>query len=357
MTESNTLWNLIVDAANRSKNCPETHVQAEWVDIFHEIFGYSKLFGEIKEQEKIIIGSHERTIPDILITQNGKSLFVVELKCYNMSKQDKYVEQLKSYMKLLDLEIGVLVCNKLYIFCKDTNGEYPYIEIPFEKDNKNGELFVESFSKKNFNTDFIKDFILEDKKKQEETEAVRKALDAICADGESFLKQYLTEKYSEEAVDRVLEEYIVSIQIRSKRVVITTPRPGPTKPEPHPGPKPSRPKMGRYEAKQFLIQHGYSVGTRYTYGSLSEYGIYWYDIDPEMLTYGFDFILDDCKQKKLYLLHIPAKALPEDSVKYKERPVLKVDFKIRHKNNITFIDTNSNIDLSPYFVGEVSYAE
>lgn len=355
MENFNNTWNFIVNAVNNGMSYPETYVQKKWVDILHEILGYSKLFGEIKEQEKIFIGSHERTIPDILITQNGKSLFVVELKCYNMPKQDKYVEQLKSYMKLLDLEIGVLVCNKLYIFCKDTNGEYPYIEIPFEKDNKNGEWFVESFSKKNFNTDFIKDFILEYKKRQEETETVRKALDEICADGEGFLKNYLAEKYSAEAVNCVFEEYKVNIQIKSKYAPIIIDLPAPTRPD-DPGPKFNKPTLTKKEAIELFRKRGYDINPNHTTFASKNQGNYTYWANPNfsLLRQNWYLILNDWPNRTLYLFSIPANSISESELVPRNDQPEKIDMDIYYNDPI-FTDSRSKYKFMKYKIAEINY--
>ncbi len=375
MTEANINWNTIVQTVRDHKNDPETSVQKYWVYILSSIFGYNWLTGEIKEQEKIHMGSLGKVIPDLLISKDGKDEFVVELKCYTFAKQDKFVEQLKSYMKLLELEIGVLICDKLYLFCRD-NGEYPFVEIPFEENNKNGELFVELFNKNNFDKAVIKEFVEEEnmkmlmerkrqeeemrkkleeeRRKQEEISAIRTALYEISADGKNFLKKYFASEFSSDVIEEAFKDIDVYIRVFDKRAVVDQPKPPESvKPKPETGPYPP---LGRYDAREYANQHGYSIGSRYTYASINDAGIYWHDINPNWLIYGFDMIWDDCVQKKLYIVKIPANALPKDLIKYKEKPVLKADFKIKQRGD-DFIDTYSNLNLSRYVVGVLPYGE
>ena len=160
-------WNKIVDHYTENINTPECDIQKAWVDFFADtdFFGYSKFNKEVDDQRSIQIGSTQRVIPDIIIRSNQEQhdLFVVELKRY--SKMEGH-SQLFSYLKLLNLNIGVLVCSKLYIYDYDivnNNDEQAFIEIAFEKDNPDGIKFMELFSKGSFDKENIKQFIRERK--------------------------------------------------------------------------------------------------------------------------------------------------------------------------------------------------
>lgn len=77
-----TKWNKIVDLYNKYQFKSENEIQNLWEQLFAdaELFGYSKIYGEINAHRSIQIGSSGRVIPDIIIKNGEKDLFIVELK-------------------------------------------------------------------------------------------------------------------------------------------------------------------------------------------------------------------------------------------------------------------------------------
>ena len=127
-------WNKIVELHNQYLNSQENLIQMLWESIFAEIFGYSRLYGDIDSHRSIRIGSTERVIPDIIIKNGEKDLFVVELKQHNIFYNSGIERQLLSYLKLLRIQIGVLICQKIYVYKYDPNKndfEQEKIEIEF----------------------------------------------------------------------------------------------------------------------------------------------------------------------------------------------------------------------------------
>ena len=147
----NTKWNNIVNLFTSNNSKPEQTIQILWEKIFSEFFGYSTLLGDIDSQRAIAIGSSQRIIPDIIIKNSNKDLFIVELKQPQLQSGN---EQLLSYLKLLKIEIGVLICNKLFLYYFDYNkpdNEQLFVEISFTENNPDGIKFLELFQKTNFN--------------------------------------------------------------------------------------------------------------------------------------------------------------------------------------------------------------
>ena len=108
-------WNFLIEYYNKNQTAPEKIIQQDWENLFAEIFGYSKLLKEVDAHRTMQIGATSRVIPDIIIrsTQENRDLFVVELKQHTILTG---YEQLFSYLKLLKVDIGILICNKLYIY-------------------------------------------------------------------------------------------------------------------------------------------------------------------------------------------------------------------------------------------------
>lgn len=115
---SKEIWNYLVDHYNGNFWTNEEIIQRDWESFFAdaELFRYSKIKGEVDSHRTLQIGSYERVIPDIILKKGGNDLFVVELKKYSLHFSKEREAQLFSYLKLLHISIGVLVCDKIYIY-------------------------------------------------------------------------------------------------------------------------------------------------------------------------------------------------------------------------------------------------
>lgn len=132
-------WNEIVKLYNNNYDRKEEFIQKLWESIFPEYFDYSRLKNEINTHRSIRLGSTERIIPDIILRKDNKDLFVVELKQFNTQLNYQYERQLFSYLKQIKCNIGILICNKIYIYDYDytkEDSEQDKYEITFENDIK-----------------------------------------------------------------------------------------------------------------------------------------------------------------------------------------------------------------------------
>lgn len=231
-------WNLIVSNIQKKFTAKETEVQQLWENFFADanLFGYSRFSGEIDSQRNIHIGSYERTIPDIVIkeTISKKDLFVVELKQHNLSLDTKYKEQLFSYMRLLRLNVGILVCNKIYLFVLDYDNNETSMEITFTKDNPNGSKFIELFSRGNFNENLVKQFIEKNKEIKKHIQEIRNDLQNLSI--ANIIKDYYSSRYSNEEIEIALKNLQITVSFNPQIPPlpnvppIKTPQPLPTRP-------------------------------------------------------------------------------------------------------------------------------
>lgn len=160
--DSQEKWNYIIAKRNENYTRSETAVQRDWEAIFSEIFGFKRVNNEIKSQLSIQIGSGERIIADIVISKDDKYVFVAELKQYKLPFTLSMERQIISYFNQLHISIGILVCEKLYLYAYNyAENIIDKLEISFEKNNSNGLEFVELFNKQNYNESQIRAFIKE----------------------------------------------------------------------------------------------------------------------------------------------------------------------------------------------------
>lgn len=210
-------WNSIVSNVKSMWSATEKDVQNLWENIFADtdFFGYSRFSNEIDSQRNITIGSYERTIPDIVIrdSANNKDLFVVELKQHNLPFDTKYKGQLFSYMRLLRLNVGILVCNKIYLYVLDNTDNEISMEIPFVINSVDGTEFVELFRKGNFEAIKVKDFISSHKEKQKRIFQIQQEIKSLT------LNDLLIEHFSKNYDVCEINEAISAIKLSSNLVL------------------------------------------------------------------------------------------------------------------------------------------
>ena len=206
MTSKET-WNYLVDHYNRNIWANEDVIQRDWESFFAdaELFKYSRIKGEVDSHRTLQIGSYKRVIPDIILRKNNDDLFVVELKKYSLNFSEEREAQLFSYLKLLHISIGVLVCDKIYIYAYDfeKSEQENKLEIPFEKDNIDGIAFVDLFSKNMFSKDKIIEYISAKKSFSANVKHIRDQIDPNLI--YSALKKHFEEKYPTEEVETALK--------------------------------------------------------------------------------------------------------------------------------------------------------
>lgn len=256
---ANEKWNLIVKEFDGHKSAKEDIIQRLGESIFAEIFGYSRLNGEIDSHRKMRIGSTERVVPDIIIKKitNEKDLFIVELKQPLYSFEQKYKEQLLSYMKLFRIDIGILICDEIWLFMFDENDNEISMKIPFSLDSENGCRFIELFSKGTFDDKLVKQFIENDIAKREQQKNRSNRINEIRSDIqkrplEEIIMSYYSSKYTSEEIKQALDGLTFIVK--------------PNKPSTYRSDDPSTPlELKGY--RQFLEKNNYSDTTISSYTS------------------------------------------------------------------------------------------
>lgn len=209
-------WNEIVEWCTDNLEASENTIQSGWEMLFadSDIFGYSFIKKEIDNQRSIRLGSKDRVIPDIIIKGDDKDLFVVELKQLSLFFDNKMKDQLFSYLKQLELNIGVLVCHDIYVYIFYGNGNSAFVKIPLEKDNKDGAKFVELFSKGNFDKEKVKEFIEGKTKKDKNIKEMQELITTEYVI--DLIKNDLSKGYNQDEIEEALDNFNITINKKVK---------------------------------------------------------------------------------------------------------------------------------------------
>lgn len=207
-----TSWHKICEILHKyAKRDNEMGYQKSIVDLLLEDkLGWHK--DQIKEQMSIPIGSTERIIPDIIVTKDSDNKFVIEVKHSSHIKSQRDIDQLVSYMKLLEIPVGIYVGKELEIYYKTLGACLEpklVMSLEFDPNDKNGGDFISLFSEQFFSTQKVRDFLKkhEEKKEFESTvqSLVSKILSPAFSDELKIILGTFFSDYSSEVIEAALK--------------------------------------------------------------------------------------------------------------------------------------------------------
>jgi hypothetical protein len=222
-------WNELCFILSKSisPNLSETVFEQKVIQALEKL-GWSYFKGEISVQESIQVGSSGRITPDIIIKSNEINLFVIDVKRPSDDlKNPSHQKQLLSYMRMLSLDFGMLIGNKIQLFLDgkffNTNGIVLIDEIEFKRDNEKGLKFVELFSKVNYNKQDIEEHAQEKIQQLKEIEDFKKLKNQLLSENYNekiidFLKTELLKEYDEKIIEKVFK--ILEIKIENKNKIV-----------------------------------------------------------------------------------------------------------------------------------------
>lgn len=348
-------WNRIVDFHKKYFRSPESTIQSVWENVFVEILGYSRLEGEVERHRSIYLGSTERVIPDVIVKNNDNDLFVVELKQHNLPFSPAMEGQLFSYLKQLRDNIGVLVCDKLYLYNYEyakKDNEQLKIEIPFTEDNTDGIKFVEIFSKGCFTPKKVKDFVLEKNRFMINVKTISQELTLPLI--MELITQKFAVKYSSEEIQTALNS--IEISLKGRHTIVPTQK-MPVRPEPIETtyqPIDTVSTIRKSDAILALRNAGVSIPKQCTFASLNKNGrYYWANPDVSVLLNDWWIILNDGQKRELHCFMVPGSTYSKQQFNIRsDRP--QIDFEVIYDMD-GFIDKRSKISFAPWRVKTIKY--
>ncbi|MCM1320856.1 MAG: hypothetical protein NC041_01610 [Bacteroides sp.] len=350
--DSKETWNKICELFERHKSSPEAEIQKLWENIFSEYFGYSKLGGEVSAQEKLHIGSTDRTIPDLIMKNGSEKLFAAELKRGNLPANENFKQQLISYLKLLDLNIGILICDAIFIVNISDSTE---TKISFSRGNPDGAKFVELFGREYFGEEKIKEFIAQKKRSAQNIENLREEIGNAKERIIELLENELAPKYGKAEFVEVMKEF--EIQIIKKNAAapaLFMPKVQGTAARPYSFAGGGRNTISKSDALMLCRRNGFANGGEVTFSSTNAgNGVFWANPNVKLLSYNWWLLLNDINERKIYVLFIPKDSVNAYELRVRNDKQELLDLQI--KNDGSFIDSRSKYSFKKYFKAAVKY--
>lgn len=347
-----------MDIYNKYANQPEEKIQRIWEKICSEILGWSSLSDEITVQHKMQVGTQNAVIPDIVISSNGKRQFIIELKKSNIKMDQRFQEQLLSYMRLFAVRIGLLIVDKIYVYIldyDDSNNLRNVFDLDFVKDNLMGSNFIEMLSKRSYDYNSLFQYLRDEIQYKEHSKEIVNIITPTFIK-ESVMNRLEEMNYNKRAIDIFANKYDFSFNLIEKYkdpIFIAEEKPS------------FDFHSGSYidnksKAIAQLEIKGVNIPKKnLTYAKLLEkYDWFWANPKKELISEEWHIILNDQIDKKLYYFVLPANTVSLSNVPKtkkllyrKDRPQV-LNLTIQKSN---FVDKQSLFDFSPFLVRILLY--
>lgn len=208
------LWNNFVRKLN-SKTFDSEKAYHEQVSEYLElIFGWDER--KIEQEYLIQMGSSKKRA-DIVLVDMERPVVIIEMKKKTENASNDNINQLQSYMKIEDVDFGLLFANKIFVVYRHSGGIDTVSEIPLSEDSKSGQKFAAALV---YSDDFIDKMRLfcEDALKLKDIENEAKEIKARILDDPNIiidaLKNYEgLSGYSDSAVEKAVRKLEITEKI------------------------------------------------------------------------------------------------------------------------------------------------
>lgn len=182
------------------------------------IMGWSEFLGNLNVRPSFNIGAANRICPDVVVKSGEKNLFIIEIKQPGIPLTHRHTEQLKSYLRFLKLEIGIIIGEKIQVVYDGLLTENDNIliveEIEFKRNNSKGLDFVELFSKSGFDSSKIDNLVKNKIVEKQDLKKIKKLKEEILSeDYIKELKALIKKDFQEVFEDRIINKALSQITI------------------------------------------------------------------------------------------------------------------------------------------------
>ena len=369
-------WNEISFNLSEKKNISEDKFELIVVQVLG-VLGWKKYAGDLEIQPAYKTYANKSIRMDILAKYNNQDAFIIEVKKPELPITSDFSNQLKSYMRFLKLDFGLLIGEKIQIYYDGNlfnNKDFTLLEeIEYKKDNPKGLKFVQLFQKEKFDRNNIKKFaqekLIEFKNKTKEKELKQKLIDPNQDDLiKNILKSSLLKNYPENVIDNVFKTLEVQVLDSNRSKVANEQNNNKDINKSSEKTKPSI-KTGIKKKEAINILNSYLVNKNYTRIKKSDVvssnlcgpkkDKWWIDINAKNFEKDFFILFIDSKKNYLYLFEIPKKEFyPPENFFYFREDSKRYSIKILSDDTMNFKNNekpNKPVHLKKYLKHKIDY--
>ena len=355
------IWNeFCFRIKNSDQNAPEREFQIIAESLFEKL-GWLQYKSEIISRKAIPIGAANSIKPDIIIENDGKKLFVVELKKTNKFISERNVGQLFSYMRLLKLNLGILIGETLQVYYELPQDDKPPIKIKeliFKPDSKDGINLLKLLSKNGYSFGNMENYCKDNLEIMNNNQKAQKYINVLCSiDGINIIKNLLKEKlsleYSQEITFSIINDIEINIfrkrsisnvtntiQVNQDNTIESTSRGN---------------ELRKGDAVNICEANGVTLEGEITFASKNKGAPnYWANPNIQYLQNNWSLLLNDYIERRLHVFYIPANSILQDQIRLRADDTNKIDLQIKYESEI-FEDSRSGINFVNWFVQTISY--
>lgn len=156
------------------------------------------------------------------------------------------------------------------------------------------------------------------------------------------LKRYVSEEKVGSMIEKLIRSYI-----KQKKQLTKTAESDGTKIA-------NKNKMTKKKAVALLLQKNFDLNKKVTFSSSNiRNGVYWANPNPKFLHLDWSLILNDIKNRKLYLLNIPKNTFKSENISLKSPDYELLDIRLDPHTLINTAPDKTN--FAPHKIAEISY--
>lgn len=215
---------------NRIKKYARVETEQEYEGSLCDILiedGLKWSSNNIKRQDSVRIGSMQSLRPDIIVYKDDKPQFIIEVKKPTHKQSVNDITQLVSYMKQLEVKVGIYIGEKIDVYYKQIGSglkEVTLLTVSFDPNDKAGDLFCKLFNANNFSDYEIENYYKNWLKEQEETDIIEKEISFLeSREGkeiiELFLKNHFISRHIETSIaNKIIDSIDIQLTRKNSRI-------------------------------------------------------------------------------------------------------------------------------------------
>ena len=191
----------------------------EKIEEQFKFLGWSIYNGCVESKPSLPVGNSNTIIPDIVLKKDRERVLPIEIKEPNNRLKKRQEEQLFSYMRQLDLRVGLYIGEKWQLYYNapdDKENPHAVLTAFLDADSKEGNTFCELLSYDGFSLEKLEAFCNSELQKQRFRQELRNKLSGLNENnaGASLLKSLLRSTLGENESNRtIIDEELDNLKV------------------------------------------------------------------------------------------------------------------------------------------------